>query len=239
MDLLRTMDESIFSKPWGMIIDKDVAIINYGIGNIGSIANMVRKLSFNPVITSNPVDLQSAQKIILAGVGAFGHGMATLIENRWVEPLKIAVLEKKIPILGICLGMQLMCRHSEEGDIPGLGWIDAEVKRFNPRDGCRIKVPHMGWNTVTIRNDSDLFVNIAEEQRFYFVHSYHILCNNPADIQAVSFHGCEFVSAFRHQNIYGVQFHPEKSHRFGINLIKNFLSRHVETPCHSLLATLQ
>lgn len=210
-----------------MNIDKNISIVNYGIGNIGSIANMVRKLSFNPIVISDPIDLQDAKKIILSGVGAFDHGMRSLIENGWLEPLKIAVLEKKVPILGICLGMQLMCKRSEEGNIPGLGWIDAYVKRFNPVERSHIKVPHMGWNTVSIKSNSNLFVNLREEQRFYFVHSYHILCNNPTDVQAVSFHGCEFVSAFRRNNIYGVQFHPEKSHRFGMNLIKNFL----ELPC--------
>jgi glutamine amidotransferase len=149
--------------------------------------------------------------------------MKTLIDAGWLNLLNEMVLVNKVPVLGICLGMQLMCKGSEEGVLPGLSWIDAEVKRFKLEIGENIKVPHMGWNTISTKNNSELLYSLEVEQRFYFVHSFHVICNNPLDIEGTSSHGYEFVSAFHHENIYGVQFHPEKSHRFGMNLLNNFL----------------
>lgn len=206
-----------------MINTINVTIIDYGIGNIGSIANMIRKLDFNPIIISKPEKLRESTKIILPGVGSFDHAMKTLNDDGWLNILNEMVIEHKVPVLGICLGMQLMCKVSEEGVLPGLSWIDAEVKRFNPQVEENLKIPHMGWNTITPRNNSQLLNSFEVEQRFYFVHSYHVVCNNPLDIDGTSSHGYEFVSAFHHENIYGVQFHPEKSHRFGMNLLNNFL----------------
>lgn len=206
-----------------MINTINVTIIDYGIGNIGSIANMIRKLDFNPIIISKPEKLRESTKIILPGVGSFDHAMKTLNDDGWLNILNEMVIEHKVPVLGICLGMQLMCKGSEEGVLPGLSWIDAEVKRFNPQVEENLKIPHMGWNTITPRNNSELLNSFEVEQRFYFVHSYHVVCNNPLDIDGTSSHGYEFVSAFHHENIYGVQFHPEKSHRFGMNLLNNFL----------------
>jgi glutamine amidotransferase len=201
----------------------NVTIIDYGIGNIGSIANMIRKLDFNPIIISEPEKLRESTKIILPGVGSFDHAMKTLNDAGWLNLLNEMVLVNKVPVLGICLGMQLMCKGSEEGVLPGLSWIDAEVKRFKLEIGENIKVPHMGWNTISPKNNSELLYSLEVEQRFYFVHSFHVICNNPLDIEGTSSHGYEFVSAFHHENIYGVQFHPEKSHRFGMNLLNNFL----------------
>ena len=206
-----------------MINTINVTIIDYGIGNIGSIANMIRKSDFNPIIITKPEKLRESIKIILPGVGSFDHAMKTLNDDGWLNILNEMVIEHKVPVLGICLGMQLMCKGSEEGVLPGLSWIDAEVKRFNPQVEENLKIPHMGWNTITPRNNSELLNSFEVEQRFYFVHSYHVVCNNPLDIDGTSSHGYEFVSAFHHENIYGVQFHPEKSHRFGMNLLNNFL----------------
>lgn len=202
---------------------KNITIIDYGIGNIGSIANMISKLDFNPIIITDPEKLSQSYKIILPGVGSFDHAMKSLIDNGWVKILNEMVLNNKVPVLGICLGMQLMCKSSEEGVIPGLGWIDAEVKRFLPNAEENLKVPHMGWNTVICKKKTKLFSSNQIEQRFYFVHSYYVSCNDSSDIEGVTSYGNEFVSAFNNEHIHGVQFHPEKSHRFGMNLFNNFL----------------
>jgi glutamine amidotransferase len=166
--------------------------------------------------------LRKADKIILAGVGAFDYGM-TSINSMWREELENAVLVRRIPILGICLGMQLMCKSSEEGHLPGLGWIDAKVRRFSWSSNLNLKLPHMGWNTVKIVKSNPLLEIGNDEQRFYFVHSYHVVCNNPRDVLATAHYGYDFTAAINHENIFGVQFHPEKSHRFGIQLVSNFL----------------
>jgi glutamine amidotransferase len=200
-----------------------IQIPSYGCGNLSSIKRMVEKVDGFARIIETPSDLDPSQKIILAGVGSFDHGMRSLINEGWREKLNDAVLFKRVPILGICLGMQLMCNTSEEGVLPGLGWIDGEVKHFSLPPSSPLKVPHMGWNTVSVRRENPLLPRENQEARFYFVHSYHAVCRRPDDVIATSLHGIEITAAFSRDNIYGVQFHPEKSHRFGMKIIKNFL----------------
>lgn len=201
-----------------------LSIIDYGVGNIASVINMVKHVGGKTNIISTPADLANAKKLILPGIGHFDNGMECLHKNHWVESLNRAVLENKLPILGICLGMQLMCNSSEEGILSGLCWIDAQVKRFNfNKEIDNFKVPHMGWNNVNIVRNNSLISAELKNQRFYFVHSYHVECNHKKDVILTAEYGKVFVAGFSRENIYGVQFHPEKSHRFGMQLIKNFL----------------
>jgi glutamine amidotransferase len=198
-----------------------IAIINYGMGNLGSVANMLKKLGFKAQITNEKEIIEKSDKLILPGVGAFKLGMEKLAELDFIEFLKYQVFEKKKKILGICLGMQLMTQWSEEGNVPGLGWFDAETLRFD-LDTKKYKIPHMGWNTIQIVSSSPLFENCKEEPRFYFVHSYYVKNNNSDDILAYSEHGIKFTAAMGKDNIFATQFHPEKSHKFGMNILNNF-----------------
>lgn len=198
-----------------------ISIIDYGAGNVGSVVRMVERVGGAAERVTVPSALAGASKIILPGVGAFDNGMKLLSENGWIAALSEAVLGRHVPILGVCLGMQLLCKSSEEGKLPGLGWIDASVHRLSADGG--LKIPHMGWNVISARKDSPLFSVTTEEQRFYFVHSYHVVCHDPADILATVSYGIEVVAALSRDNIYGVQFHPEKSHRFGMALMKRFV----------------
>lgn len=206
-----------------MIPKAKVSIPGLPIGNLAAVANMVRKCGGDPIITNNPSDLYNAERIILAGVGAFDAGMQALGEGGWLQPLNSLAQQGKTPILGICLGMQLMCQGSEEGIKPGLGWFEADVKLITPLSGSGLKVPHMGWNTVKIINPCHVLPQTKSEKRFYFVHSFHVVCRDPSDVVATTFYGCELTSAIARRNLYGVQFHPEKSHRFGMSLIQQFL----------------
>jgi len=199
-----------------------LTIINYGIGNLNSVANMIRHVGGKCRISNNVEEIANAEKLILPGVGAFDRGMEALNESGLAEALSVAVLERGVPILGICLGMQLMTKRSEEGRQPGLGWLDAEVVKFRFPEGSGLKIPHMGWNTLSIRRDNPL-IRPEERQRFYFVHSYHVVCTNELDVTATCGYGYDFVAAFAHNNIFGAQFHPEKSHRFGMAVMRNFL----------------
>lgn len=203
--------------------DKRVLIPDLGIGNLPSIIRMAEKVGTSCSVAREPEELAGADKIIFAGVGAFDHGMTALGTGGWREALETAARERKVPLIGICLGMQILCKTSEEGKLPGLGWIDADVRRFcqDPQGGLR--VPHMGWNTLRICRDNPLIPTTDEEQRFYFVHSYRVVCHQWEDVIAVADYGGEFVAAFQKENIFGVQFHPEKSHRFGMALLKRFL----------------
>lgn len=200
-----------------------IVIIDYGMGNLGSVLNMLKKVGAEATISSDPRILVSAQKLILPGVGAFDNGMKCLTKSGLIDVLREKVLRQETPILGICLGLQLFTKMSEEGSFPGLGWIDAETIRFQfSSESNGLKIPHMGWNELTIKREDSLFTGFEASPRFYFVHSYHVRCNNQDDILAECFYGINFTAAIRHRNIWGTQFHSEKSHKFGIKLLKNF-----------------
>ena len=199
-----------------------ITIIDFGMGNVGSIKRKLHLLGSNSIVTSDFEKIRSSSKLILPGVGHFGSAVNELKKRGLWEVLNKEVLVNKKPILGICLGMQLMAKHSEEGNESGFGWFDAEVVRFNVKDTLRYKVPHMGWNQVALKKSSPLFENIDLGQGFYFVHSYHLKCNDQSDILNETVYEYPFVSAIQKDNIYGVQFHPEKSHEAGEQLLRNF-----------------
>lgn len=203
-----------------------IAVIDYGLGNLGSIANMLKKVGAVATVTADPAIIRQADRLILPGVGAFDTGVRNLEERGLIPVLNERVLEENIPILGVCLGMQLMGRRSEEGQLPGLGWLDATAVRFKFEGvNAHLKIPHMGWNELTICQPHPLFANLQEESRFYFVHSYHVVCADPTNVLARTTYGFDFTSAVVKGNIIGVQFHPEKSHRFGMALLRNFAER--------------
>lgn len=191
-------------------------------GNITSVANMIRKVGGRVNISGDKRDILAATRLILPGVGAFDHGIKQLQELG----LFSAIQEKATsgaPLLGICLGMQLLANRSEEGGMNGLGLIDAEFKRFSFEGELSQRVPHVGWNHVHVTKTNALIPADRSEQRFYFTHSYHAVCANEEDVLATTEYGYEFPAAYCRNNVYGVQFHPEKSHRFGMALIRNFL----------------
>lgn len=197
-----------------------IVIIDYDMGNVGSIKNMLKRLGYDAEITSDIESIKNAKKIILPGVGAFDVGMKNLISRGLLEVLTEKVLIDKIPILGICLGMQLMTKRSDEGTLSGLGWVDAETLKFQSKI---LKVPHMGWNEVKVEQISPLFPSKMEYNRFYFVHSYYVRCFCEENIATTTEYGDRFVSSFVKENIFGVQFHPEKSHSYGFRLLKHFM----------------
>ena len=198
-----------------------IKVINAGCGNINSVIKIILSLNSNCLLAQNDKDLQGANKIILPGVGSFNSGMRNLENNKLSSKLKDLSKDKSVKILGICLGMQLLCKSSEEGELPGLGLVDAEVKRFVP--SAKFKIPHMVWNTVRSLNPNDLLPDNGVERRFYFVHSYFVKPSNPSIVAGTTQYGTEFCAAFQQENIFGVQFHPEKSHRFGKELMRRFL----------------
>lgn len=199
-----------------------VGIIDYDMGNIGSIRNMVRVLGGESKVISAVADFEGCDRFILPGVGRFDLAMQSLRDRLLLEPLnKVAIAEKR-PVLGICLGMQLLCEHSDEGDVPGLGWLSVKVKRMIPGSG--LQVPHMGWNVVHAVDDSfALFKNIKGEMRFYFVHSYAVTEANPYT-KGICNYGQPFSAVVASENIFGFQCHPEKSHKFGLAVYENFLN---------------
>jgi glutamine amidotransferase len=200
-----------------------ITIINYQMGNLLSVAKKVKQLGVDYEITSNPQDILKAKKIILPGVGHFGMAMENLNKLNLIYALDEAVLENKIPVLGICLGMQLMAKRSEEGNVEGLGWFDAEVKKLIVSDTIKYKIPHIGWNTVSLSKDSRLMTDISNESEFYFVHAYHVQCHDAKDVLNTTIYDKAFVSAIEKENIFGVQYHPEKSHAEGQKLFVNFI----------------
>lgn len=201
-----------------------ITIVDYRMGNLGSISNMLKKLAVPSKITADPQDIAVARKLILPGVGAFDAGMDNLARSGLLPVLNERVLQARVPTLGICLGMQLMTQRSEEGRRAGLGWVAAEALLFRPADAA-LKVPHMGWNRVRPMRSAPLTDGLPDEPRFYFVHSYHVRCNAPEDVLLTTQYGEEFHSAFQHGNVMGVQFHPEKSHKFGMALLRNFAEK--------------
>ena len=201
-----------------------VTIIDYGMGNLGSIRNMFKRINVESEITGDPDKIVKATKILLPGVGAFDAAMERISSSGLQPMLNQKALEEKIPVLWICLGMQLLTKSSEEGVLPGLGWIDAETIRFKFEERSPLKVPHMGWNRVYPANESPLTYNLPEEPRFYFVHSYHVRARNLSDVLMTTRYGLDFHSVVQHNNIFGAQFHPEKSHFFGMKLLQNFAS---------------
>lgn len=201
-----------------------IVIIDYQVGNLVSISNMLKRAGGNSVISSNIDVIGNASKLILPGVGSFDYGMKKLRETCLIEILNQKVLVDKVPILGICLGMQLMTKHSEEGNEKGLGWIDASTVKFNFKEQHNdYKVPHMGWNDVNNIQNNGLF-NELGQSRFYFVHSYFVKCNDSLNSMCTTNYGFEFVSGILKDNIMGVQFHPEKSHKYGMQLMTNFIN---------------
>ena len=203
-----------------------ITIVDYGVGNLGSILNMLKKVGAKAQASSDPGVLRQAEKLILPGVGAFDAGMKKLNETGLVPVLNELVLDKKVPVIGLCLGMQLMTKRSEEGTEAGLGWIDAETVRFKfGPENAHLKVPHMGWNTLDIRRQHLLVADLGPESRFYFVHSYYIVCADETDVVANTDYGYPLAAVINRGNIMGAQFHPEKSHKFGMQLLKNFAER--------------
>ncbi len=203
------------------ILPPMLAIIDYGMGNLGSIQNMLKKVGARATITSDPAIIDAAAKIILPGVGHFAAGMKNLKERGLIEALRRNVLETKKPTLGICLGAQLLTEFSEEGNVEGLGFLKAKTLRFQ-LDDATLKVPHMGWNLIAPQKSSPLLDGLSSQSRFYFVHSYFLKAESPSDILTKTHYGFDFASALEHQNIFAAQFHPEKSHKFGMRLMKNF-----------------
>jgi len=201
-----------------------LVIVDYGMGNLGSIENMFRKIGAEVKISNDLNEIKNADKLILPGVGAFDNGISSLHSLGLVPILHKKVIVDKTPILGICLGMQLFTNKSAEGTLPGLGWIDAETNRFKfENENTKLKVPHMGWNTVDVVKKTAIFNKYYNESRYYFVHSYYVKCKHKDNVLATTQHGIEFDSAIIKDNIIGTQFHPEKSHKYGLKILRCFM----------------
>ena len=200
---------------------KKIIIVDYGLGNLNSIKNMLKHIGYNSEISDETQKVSEADNIILPGVGRFGAGMQGILDKNLLGILNKKALKDQIPILGICLGMQLLTKGSEEDNVKGLGWIDAYTYRFSVNDAY--KVPHMGWNTVEVVNDNPLIKDKEEYNKFYFVHSYFVKTKKDEETILETEYGIRFASGIKKGNIMGVQFHPEKSHRYGMALLKNFM----------------
>ena len=201
-----------------------IVVVDYGMGNIKSITNMLDYIGYNSIVSNEINDIKKASKLILPGVGAFNSAMENLAKFNLINVLNKKVLQDKTPILGICLGLQIMAKNSAEDNKTnqGLGWFEAEVKKFTFSNDHKLPVPHMGWNKVEHTKKHQLFNKLTKESKMYFVHTYHIECQNGSDILATTDYGYNFTCAIAKDNIMAVQFHPEKSHRYGIQLLRNF-----------------
>jgi glutamine amidotransferase len=200
-----------------------IVIVDYGMGNLNSVKRKLNRLNVNAIISSDKNEVERADKIILPGVGHFKKAMESLKTLKLVDVLNEEVLIKRKPVLGICLGMQLMAKRSEEGNAEGLGWIDGEVVKFKVTDTLKYKIPHIGWNSIMIAKESNLMKGIPDLSEFYFVHAYHLLAKDKGDILNETPFEHSFVSAVEKENILGVQYHPEKSHDAGDRLFENFI----------------
>lgn len=200
-----------------------IGIINYGLGNVLAFVSVYRRCNIPVTVVGTPDELSAATKLILPGVGSFDHAMECLKQSGMRQRLEERVLGDRVPVLGICVGMQMLAKSSDEGKLPGLGWIDGVVRQFDVTtlpNGTHL--PHMGWNNVVPSEPGGLFTGMEKEARFYFLHSYYFQCHDESNILAISDYGERFCCSARHHNVYGVQFHPEKSHRFGTQLLKNY-----------------
>lgn len=199
-----------------------IAIVDYGLGNVLAFANVYKRLNVDVVIARSPSELKKASKIVLPGVGAFDRAMEMLDRSNLRPPLEELALGSGVPVLGVCVGMQMLARSSDEGTRSGLGWIPGKVRAFKTIPGFDLPLPHMGWNDVRPRENEQLFRQMPSSTRFYFLHSYLFECDRPDDIAATATYGPEFGCAVRRGNLFGAQFHPEKSHGTGTQLLKNF-----------------
>lgn len=204
-----------------------LTIVDYGVGNLASIQNMLKRIGRQVRISATEEDILQADKLILPGVGAFDTCAEKLKESGFLTALNKKVLEEKTPVLGVCVGMQLLTHGSEEGILPGLGWIGGKIIKFRAEQlSSGLKIPHMGWTEVIVNKASKLFSDMQSAPRFYFVHSYHPQLDNEDDALIYATHGYSFVAGIERENILGVQFHPEKSHKFGMKLLDNFVSNY-------------
>lgn len=199
-----------------------IGIIDYGVGNIKAFANIYKNLNIPFKIVKDISEFENITKLILPGVGSFDHAMTSLENSGMREKLDELVLEKKIPVIGICVGMQMLAKSSEEGTLNGLGWIDGIVKKFDKSKIKNAPLPHMGWNNLIMEKKNKIFDNLEENPRYYFLHSYYFECENKEDVIATATYGEKFDCMINHKNIYGIQCHPEKSHHNGMQLLKNF-----------------
>lgn len=199
-----------------------IVIIDYGLGNVRSIYAKLEQMGETVTVSGSIAEIESADKLILPGVGAFDAGMKNIRTLEIIPLLDKKVNREHIPILGICLGMQILTKKSDEGTLSGLGYVDAETVRFKFDPSTSLNIPHMGWNTIQFRQDTPLLEHIPDNSRFYFVHSFHVQCSDKSNIIAMTNYGYDYPSIIQRENLFGVQFHPEKSHQQGIQLLKNF-----------------
>ncbi|MHB0925491.1 MAG: imidazole glycerol phosphate synthase subunit HisH [Gallionellaceae bacterium] len=200
-----------------------IHVVDYGLGNVQAFLTMFKRLGFDAIRAQTAADLTGASKIILPGVGAFDHAIELLDQSGMRSSLEALVLQGKVPVLGICVGMQILASSSDEGRLPGLGWVPGKVRSFRTNEqSASLPLPHMGWNDVQPKPGAPLFAGLESDARFYFLHSYYFECDAPSHVAATASYGLDFSCAVSAGNVYGVQFHPEKSHHFGTKLLKNF-----------------